>query len=52
MGYFDCTNQIPIDLEIKGTEYNNKEIESFINYVNKNNLGINNLILVFDSQEN
>jgi len=48
MGYFDCTNQIPIDLEIKGTEFNNKEIESFINYINKNNLDINNLILVFD----
>lgn len=48
MGYYDCTNQIPIDLEIKGTEFNNKEIESFINYINKNNLDINNLILVFD----
>ena len=48
MGYFDCTNQIPIDLEIKGTEYNNKEIESFINYINKNKLDINNLILVLD----
>lgn len=48
MGYFDCTNQIPIDLEIKGTEYNNKEIESFIDYINKNDLDINNLIFVFD----
>ena len=48
MGYFDCTNQIPIDLEIKGTEYNNKEIESFITFINKNDLDIDNLILVFD----
>lgn len=39
---------MPIDLEIKGTEYNNKEIESFINYINKNKLDINNLILVLD----
>lgn len=48
MGYYDATNHIPIELEIKGTEFKNKEIESFLNYINKNDLKIENLILVFD----
>jgi len=48
MGYYDATNHIPIDLEFKGIEYKNKEIKSFIEYINKNNFDIDNLILVFD----
>lgn len=48
MGYYDCTNQIPIELEIKGTDYNNKEIQSLIDYLNKNDINIDNLILVLD----
>ena len=48
MGYYDSTNHIPIQLEIKGTEYKNKEIESFVNYIKTNNMQIENLILVFD----
>ena len=48
MGYYDSTNHIPIQLEIKGTEYKNKEIESFVNYIKVNDIKIENLILVFD----
>ena len=52
MGYYDSTNHIPIQLEIKGTEYKNKEIESFVNYIKTNNMQIENLILVFDILKN
>ena len=52
MGYYDSQNHIPIQLEIKGTEYKNKEIESFVNYIKTNNMQIENLILVFDILKN
>jgi hypothetical protein len=48
MGYYDATNHIPIDLEIKGTEYKNKEIKSFIEHIKQSNYDINNMIFVFD----
>ena len=48
MGLYDSTNCIPIDLEIKGSEKKNKEIESFINYVKENDIDVNNLIFIFD----
>jgi hypothetical protein len=48
MGYFDATNHIPINLEIKGTEYKNKEINSFIEYIKNNKLDLDNIIFVFD----
>ena len=48
MGYYDATNHIPIDLELKGIEDKNKEIKAFVDYIKKNNFDINNLILVFD----
>jgi hypothetical protein len=49
MGYYDATNHIPIDLEIKGTEYKNKKIKSFIEHLKCNNYNdIANMIFVFD----
>jgi hypothetical protein len=50
MGYYDCTNHIPVEIEIKGTEYKNKEINSFIEYIDKKKFDSKNVILVFDSQ--
>ena len=48
MGYYDATNHIAIDLELKGVEDKNKEIKAFVDYIKKNNFDIDNLILVFD----
>lgn len=48
MGYYDNTNRIPIDIQYRGPENKNKELESFINYVENNKIEINNLIFVFD----
>lgn len=48
MGYYDCSNCIPIEIEIKGTEYKNCEIKSFIEFIKKNNFDSKNAILVFD----
>lgn len=48
MGYYDVTNKIPIDVQFKGQENKNKEIDSFINYINNNNFDVNNAIFVFD----
>ena len=48
MGYYDATNHIPINLELKGIENKNKEISSFIDHIKNNNFDVNNLIFVFD----
>jgi hypothetical protein len=48
MGYFDVTNQIPINIEYKGSEKKNKEINSFIEYINNHNCEVKQLIFVFD----
>jgi hypothetical protein len=48
MGYYDATNHIPINLELKGIEYKNKEIKSFIEHLEKNNFDKEKVILVFD----
>lgn len=48
MGYYDCSNCIPIEIEIKGTEYKNCEIKSFIEFIKKNKFDSKNVILVFD----
>ena len=48
MGYYDSTNRIPVDLELKNGNYKNKEIKSFIEYLEKNNFDKKNIIFVFD----
>lgn len=48
MGLYDSTNCIPIELELKGFENKNKEINSFIDYIKQNNVDDNNLIFVLD----
>lgn len=48
MGYFDFTNKIPVNITFKGSENKNKEIASFIDDVNKNNIPTDNIIFVFD----
>ena len=48
MGYYDATNHIPIDLELKNGDYKNKEIKSFIEHLEKNNFDKDKVILVFD----
>ncbi len=48
MGYYDCSNSLPIEIEIKGTEYKNCEIKSFIEFIKKNKFDSKNVILVLD----
>lgn len=48
LGIYDSTNSIPIEIELKGFENKNKEIESFIKYINDNKLDEKNFIFVFD----
>ena len=48
MGYYNVTKNIPIDIDFRGKENKNKEINSFINYINNKNFDINNIIFVFD----
>lgn len=53
LGIFDFNNRIPVDIQFKGQENKNKEISSFINYIENNNIKNNNIdnnnvIYVFD----
>ena len=48
MGLYDATNCIPIELELKGFENKNKEINSFVDYIKQNNVDDSNLIYVLD----
>ena len=48
MGYYDNTNRIPIDIQFRGQENKNKEIDSFIKYIENNKMKIDNLIFVFE----
>lgn len=48
MGYYDVTNCVPINIELKGPDKKNKEIEALINYINDSNNDLNNVILVLD----
>ena len=48
MGFFDVSNDIPIELIFKGEESKNKEIESLQNYIAKNLEQFNNAIFVLD----
>ncbi len=52
LGIYDITNKIPVDIQLKGQENKNKEIESFIHYIDINKIDKDNIIFVFDSQEN
>jgi hypothetical protein len=52
LGIYDITNKIPVDIQLKGQENKNKEIESFIHYIDINKIDNDNIIFVFDSQEN
>jgi len=48
MGYYDVTNCIPINIELKNYDTKNKEVESFITYITNNNLDMQNIIFVMD----
>lgn len=48
MGYYDFSNKIPVNITFKGEENKNKEIASFINDLNENNVLTDNVIFVFD----
>lgn len=48
MGYYDFSNKIPVNIKFKGKENKNKEIKSFIDDLEKNNLPTNNIIFIFD----
>jgi Transposase DDE domain len=48
MGYFDVTNDIPIELTYKGEKYKNREIESLIERLEQCELNLSSFILVLD----
>ena len=48
LGIYDSTNSIPIEIELKGFDNKNKEIEAFIKYINDNKLDEKNFIFVLD----
>ena len=48
MGFFDVTNDIPIELIFKGEESKNKEISSLQNYIIEHKNELNNTIFVLD----
>lgn len=48
MGYYNVTNDIPIDIVLEGTENRNKEVSSFIKYVRNHLDDFKNVIFVCD----
>jgi len=48
MGFFDVTNDIPIELIFKGEESKNNEIKALENYILNNKNKLNNTIFVLD----
>lgn len=48
MGFFDGSNDIPIELMFKGEESKNKEVASLQNYINENKNKFNKTIFVLD----
>jgi hypothetical protein len=48
MGFFDVSNDIPIELMFKGEESKNKEVSSLKNYIIENKNKFNNTIFVLD----
>ena len=48
MGFYDVTNNIPLDLTFEGIKNKNKELEVLIDYINKNKTYFKNLIIVAD----
>ena len=52
MGYYDYSNKIPVNIKFKGTENKNREISSFIKDIENKDISTDNVIFVFDSQEN
>jgi hypothetical protein len=48
MGFFDVTNDIPIELIFKGEESKNKEVASLQNYIANNKNKLKNVIFVLD----
>ena len=47
MGYYDVTNDIPLDLTFEGVNKKNSELSTLINYLNEKNI-TNNCILILD----
>ena len=52
MGYYDYSNKIPVNIKFKGAENKNREISSFIKDIENKDISTDNVIFVFDSQEN
>lgn len=48
MGYYDATNDIPLDLDFRGVEFKSKEIFCFLDYIKKNDIDKNKIVFVFD----
>ena len=48
MGFFDVSNDIPIELIFKGEESKNKEIDALQKYITENKKKLNNAIFVLD----
>jgi len=48
MGFFDVSNDIPIELIFKGEESKNKEIDALQKYITENKKKLNNVIFVLD----
>ena len=47
MGYYDITNDIPLDLTFEGVNKKNSELSTLINYLSEKNI-TNNCILILD----
>jgi len=48
MGYYNVTNEIPIDIVLEGSENRNKEVNSFIKYIKEHINKFKNVIFVCD----
>ena len=48
MGFFDVTNEIPLDLTFCGTREKNNELHVLIDYIKKNKESFENVILILD----
>ena len=48
MGFYDITNEIPIDIVLKTYLDKNKEIEALVSYINENKINTKNIIIVAD----
>lgn len=48
MGYFDVINDIPIEIDLKGTESKNKEVDELVNKINSDLPFFKNKVIIVD----